>query len=222
MREEISVSERKTGLRRMVIMTFVLFAVFLAIFAINMTIESHALYAEVASSVESSLSESSSSSAASSVNVEEIVKTAVNNIMSTKVYGTMTVGALIFGVIEVIIYWVLHYGTKGDIKKALSTLTDAKRLVSESQNLQADVKVSFDEILKEYASAKDDLKEANANNAKLIEQLKALKTDFNNLKGELDSQKNILLTMAKSDAELVKSGTYAKITETLGGKTDGK
>lgn len=173
---------------------------------------------ESVSVVDSSSATDSSVDSSSNDDIKTKVDEEVAQILNAKVYGTITLGALVLFVAQLVLWWVTHYGTSGDIKKALGILNTANEIVSKSDATQKMLLEQHDGLEKDFAKAIEALNSSNKTCALLAQKVEGLTQDNKMLHEALDTQKNILLIIAKDDPDLVKSGAYKEITDTLGGK----
>jgi hypothetical protein len=179
----------------------------------SLLISSSSPSSEIASS-----EESSSSSSASEFTIEgKTIDQWKNEIMEYQILG-VSVSTLI----TLLIYWILHYASKGDIKKALGVLSDAKAITQNSLDTMNEIKSKYDITDKNYDTAISAMEQTNVHLSNVEDKLTAMAQENKSLHDQNDSLKEILLTMCKNSPDLVKSGAYKKILEITGGNSDGK
>jgi hypothetical protein len=119
-------------------------------------------------------------------------------------------------------WWILHYASKGDIKRALSIVGATRDTINVVTDDMKVLKENYNIINEKYDETKKDLIATSAILDKTNKYLELVANDNATIKEQNDKLKDILITITKNDPNLVRAGTYKKVQEVLGGVQDEK
>jgi hypothetical protein len=138
-------------------------------------------------------------------------------LMAYQIMGVSVASAL-----QLVVWWLLHYASKGDIRKALSIVgatRDTVKVITDDMSVLKDnykiINDKYDETITLLTNTTSELDSTS----KVLEEVRE---ENAGIKEQNDKLKDILITITKNDPNLVRAGTYKKVQEVLGGVQDEK